>query len=269
MEHLMSKEVNILIVAEGPKAERNFIEQLNKTFNINFNVFCYGTNIYNLYKRMKELDFNADLTQVLLELPEDPCIPDRKKLLNKKFAYTYLIFDFDAHHTEEYEKNAPIDKIVSENIQRLKEMTEHFTNETDPTIGKLYVNYPMMESYRDADSLFDENFMSNYISISNIKNYKRIVGQKNLANKRIDSYTDENFISLASMNVHKLSKLMFDEWAPIDYSVYIEKSDSRCIIDAQEKSVIENRSVCVLNTTLFLLIDYFGNQKGFYDRLFE
>ncbi len=30
-------------------------------------------------------------------------------------------------------------------------MTEYFVDETDPTIGKLYINYPMMESYRDCD----------------------------------------------------------------------------------------------------------------------
>ena len=34
-------------------------------------------------------------------------------------------------------------------------MLDFFNDETDQ--GKLFINYPMMESYRDCDAFFDEN----------------------------------------------------------------------------------------------------------------
>lgn len=268
MEFSMSKEVNVLIVTEGAKTEQRFINQISSVYETQFNVFCYGTNIYDLYKRMKEMDFNGDLTSVLLELPEDPSIPNREELLNRKYAYTYLVFDFDAHHTEEYERNYPIEQIVKANVERLREMTLHFTNETDPTIGKLYVNYPMMESYRDADSFFDNNYENNYVELSDIGKYKETVGAKGLARIRIDRYTKENFDSLASMNVHKLSKLSTGIWKRLDYSMFRKESEGNTILQNQERIILENNTVCVLNTTLFLLIDYYGNKNGFYDELF-
>ncbi len=38
-------------------------------------------------------------------------------------------------------------------------MVNYFVDETDPSIGKLYINYPMMESYRDCDTFFEEDYL--------------------------------------------------------------------------------------------------------------
>lgn len=86
-------ESNILIVVEGAKTEPAFFKRLLHIFGLNFQIYCLGTNIYTLYRRMKEIEFNGDLKSILIELH-----PDQRELLSKKFAYTYLVFDCDVHH---------------------------------------------------------------------------------------------------------------------------------------------------------------------------
>ena len=68
-----------------------------------------------IYKKMKEMGFNSNLKDVLLELHDNQ---KNRELLSQSFAYTYLIFDFDPHHTEEYEKDIPLKTIVENNINR-------------------------------------------------------------------------------------------------------------------------------------------------------
>ena len=142
----------ILACAEGERAERNFFDNMGAAFKLSYSFCCLRGNIYLLYAKMKEHDFNADVKSVLAELH-----PEYRELLDERFAYTYLIFDMDPHHTGRHDDRA-IDTVVRENCARLREMAEYFIDETDPSIGKLYVNYPMMESFRTCNSTFDDRF---------------------------------------------------------------------------------------------------------------
>lgn len=139
-------DVNILIIVEGSKTEPNFFNRLSDVFGLKFDIYCLETNIYSLYKKMKEIDFNGDIKDVLSEIHQD-----KKEMLSKKFAYTYLIFDCDAHHSRKNESRTQ-EEIVLDNLAKLSEMAKYFIDETDPSKGKLYINYPMMESYRDWSS---------------------------------------------------------------------------------------------------------------------
>lgn len=132
MEHLMS-EKNILLIVEGERREKEFFNQVSKTFGLKFTIYTYKTNIYSLYSRLKNYDFNADIIGVLKELNSKQ---PNEVFLDKRFAYVYLIFDFDIQHNSQpglfdYSN-------LKKNINQLKEMANYFNNETDPTIGKLY-----------------------------------------------------------------------------------------------------------------------------------
>jgi hypothetical protein len=52
---------NILVVVEGNKTEPIFLKQLNEVYDLDYTIFCLSTNIYTLYKRVKELDFECDI----------------------------------------------------------------------------------------------------------------------------------------------------------------------------------------------------------------
>ena len=259
----MSKNINVLVIVEGNRAEPKLFHVIEEAYGLKFQFFCISSNIYLLYKKVKEWGF-FDIKQVLLEIHNDQKYKD---VLQRDFAYTYLVFDCDAHHREEYEKGYPIEDIVAANMNRVKEMLEYFNNETDPTVGKLYVNYPMLESFKHADYCFDENYVSAFVPIDQLVNYKRIVGTKKLANKRVDSYTRDDLNNLIKMNVFKLNSLSNQIWGPMDYSEYIEHSNGLKIFTREKKSVDEQKQIAVLNTSLFLLLDYFGNRNGFYDSI--
>ncbi|MGN0714479.1 MAG: hypothetical protein ACI4LN_01560 [Anaerovoracaceae bacterium] len=146
-----------------------------------------------------------------------------------------------------------------------KELTAHFTDETDPAIGKLYVNYPMMESYRDSDDFFSDQYRTNSVSIDDMSRYKEIAGKRRLSNVRLDKYTKENFKSLSKMNLFKLNEISRGIWDWPEYEEYLHLSEQSQILQHEIKIVNENRTISVLNTSLLLLFDYFGNRDGFYD----
>lgn len=212
---------------------------------------------------MKKESFNCDIKDILRELNTND---EYSEILSYKFAYTYLIFDCDAHNTERgTPKKASIDDIVKDNFVKLSEMAEYFTDETDPTIGKLYINYPMMESYKDCSDFFDNNYKTKTVSIDHLKNYKSIVGQQKFASKRVDKYQKEDFKQLIKMNVFKLNEISTHNWSPMKYKDYCKIGTSINVLNKEKTLIEKNRVISVLNTSLFLLIDYYGNQKGFYD----
>ena len=69
-------ESNILIIVEGSKTEPNLFNRLSDVFGLKFDIYCLETNIYSLYKKMKEIDFNGDIKDVLSEIH-----PNKKEML--------------------------------------------------------------------------------------------------------------------------------------------------------------------------------------------
>ena len=183
----MNERIKTLVIVEGERAEPAFCKSIETAYSLNFSIYCLGTNIYSLYKKLEEYEFNADIKKILMELH-----PECSEVLSQKFAYTYLFFDLDPHHTKKDESRT-VDQIICENIEKIKEMAAYFTDETDPTIGKLYINYPMLESYRDCDMPFDPNYQDEYVNIGDIGSFKQYVGSKKMAGKHLDKYTEEDF----------------------------------------------------------------------------
>lgn len=252
---------NILIVVEGQKTEPTFFKRLASVFGLEFEIYCLETNIYSLYSKMKMYDFNADVKDVLLEIH-----PNKGEILSKKFAFTYLIFDCDAHHTRKNEKRT-IDDVFRDNLQKLNEMARYFTDETDPSIGKLYINYPMMESFRHCNSFFDSEYETAEIGIETLSSYKREVSKKKLCQEHVNKFEKRHFASLIVQNLFKLNKIIEGKWSKPSYSNYLAYSKTEALL-AKESSLIERkRKISVINSSLFLVTDYYGNEKRFYDDL--
>lgn len=262
MVYSMDNQPKTLIVVEGGRLEPGFFAQLKMVFGLNLDIYCLKYNIYLLYKKMKEMEFNGNLKDVLLEVHDTE---ENRELLSQSFAYTYLIFDFDPHHTEEYEKDVPLETIVENNIDKVREMAEYFVDETDPTIGKLYINYPMMESFKDCDSFEDDDYLTREISLPDVKDYKRIVGSRKMANKRIDRYSKSDFTLLTRQNVKKLGKICKVATEPMDYETYIQESKQTNVLQREIEFVSSLRKIAVINTSVFFALDYYGNKNGFYD----
>lgn len=130
----MSDKCNTLFVFEGRETEDNIVSKLEKNFmGATFAVkSVYGSDIYQLYRRLKEEYFAVDMVSLLKERSEY----NRRVLAgydNDSFAYVYFFFDYDAHAT-----NASDEQIA--------EMLGFFNNETEN--GKLFISYPMVEAIK-------------------------------------------------------------------------------------------------------------------------
>lgn len=195
--------MKILIVLEGERTEPDFFQSLLQKFELNAELCVVGTNLYTLYHRCKEYDFECDIRDVLKELIRDDAT---QAMLEQKFAYTYLVFDADLHHKapDQRGKTIPPEKLIEDNFQKLLEMAEYFTDETDPSIGRLYINYPMMESFRYCDTFKDDQYLSTTIPIGALHNFKRFASERKLSGISITTYQKENFMDLIRMNIQRL-----------------------------------------------------------------
>lgn len=192
----MSKRV--LVVAEGERAERRFFDSMKGAFRLDFTFCCLRGNIYLLYKKMKEMDFNTDVKSVLVEMH-----PEYRERLSGRFAYTYLVFDMDPHHSKKNDTRT-IDALVHDNCQIIQEMVAYFTDETDPSIGRLYVNYPMLESFRSCDSVFDEKYRYEFVRLEHrMKRRNKSVAH----NAQCDGRHEEECPELYSLIVHCMAPL--------------------------------------------------------------
>lgn len=260
---MASSQTNVksLFIVEGADREVKFIKKLAKTFNWGIEIVSVCANIHMLYTKLKAEDFNFEIKSILLESP-NVSETDKDKLRSEKnFAYTYLIFDLDLQH---------YDISDEENIRRglndVKEMIRYFNDETDSTVGKMYINYPMIESYRDCSSFFDEEFKTRMINLSDITNYKTIVGKRGI-NTNLSKYTTENFKDLVRMNLFKGNYIYNGIWGKPTYSTYVDNISQDKIFDNQSLKILNEKIISVLNCSLFIVVDYYGNQDFHYDNL--
>lgn len=262
----MIKKKKILLIVEGYKTEPKLFKRIQSLLNINnedFEIVTFNTNIYSLYKIIKDNNSYLNINDLLIER-----YPDKKDVLDYKFLYTYLIFDLDPHHPKRIEYR-DIKNIVNDNLIKIKEMVNHFNDETDPTIGKLYVNYPMIESFKDSDSFFDLNYKDTNIDISLLSKYKETVSKKKLSNIRIENIKDNEFNMLILQNIFKLNYISSNNFKELKYNDYLKYSSQDFILDNESNIINTTNKVSVLNTSLFLVIDYFGNNNSFYDKFIQ
>lgn len=257
----MTNKTKIILIVEGKKTEPMVFSRLAEVFDLDCEIHCFATNIYDLYRRMKAYDFAADIRDVLKEKHQD-----QKGILSLDFAYTYLIFDCDLHHSKKGEKRNAKD-IALDNLDVLQEMASYFTNETDPSIGKLYINYPMMESFRDADDFFDPSYESRCVSLPKIPQYKNEVANRKLCRLHPDHFEKWHFEGLILQNLQKWHKICHQTWEKPEYSKYLQDPSFLALLGKQKRSIEEEEILWVINTSLFLVLDYFGNKNGFYDSL--
>lgn len=228
---------NVLFIVEGKTAEPNLIYHLQRLFdkNTEYNVFSYETSIYELYD---ELSADDDLDIVLLA-KELASTEEDEKMLSQKFSKIYLLFDFDPH----YQKF---------DLKKIKDMLIHFHDSTDG--GKLYINYPMIESFRHISQMPDVKFFKRTVSEQDLYEYKDTVARITL----YSNYSKLSFVSARDILIHHFSKMGY---LVHDHKIIYEEDcfdmDSKTslqILDIAYESYLQNK-LPVLNTSILYLVD--------------
>ena len=162
----------ILFVFEGVNREPTLFKTLEYLYfaqNKVVRICSYNNNIYNLYKQMTESDFPEDIITILKrKLITDKDNPLKEIRRRSDFSEVYLFFDYDCHNNQD----------INLSNQQLQEMLDFFNDESSD-FGKLFINYPMVESiYYSKNPLPDMDFNSYTTPISLGKDFKKKVNEE-------------------------------------------------------------------------------------------
>ncbi len=242
----------ILFVFEGRKTEPQIFESLKKHFfssNSNTILFAtYNTSIYSLYNKIKDDDY-LDIFYFIKNLNAENN-EALKGYSREQISQIFLFFDYDNHCS-----NADDEKI--------KFMFGKFNNETEN--GKLFINYPMVESLRDL-ATWEKNcdISKCTIDFEQIINYKNMVHvQPNSIDRQIIKMSKENWYTVTDVSLQRAN------W--IVKSVN-EKPDERAadfldqtnIFSKQKSKFVKQKLIAILNAFPMFLFEYFG-YKHFFD----
>ncbi|MBQ6307036.1 MAG: hypothetical protein IJK78_10755 [Bacteroidales bacterium] len=173
----------ILFVFEGKKKEPAIFESLRKIYfrrEESVVVCTYNTDFHSLYKALSENDW--ELFYVLRERLQQRGEDTLDGYKASDFSQIYLFFDYDF-------QNSHI--AMEEQNRRLMEMLQYFNEETEN--GKLYINYPMVESIIYTVQLPDERFDDYVVSREDCRHFKELAA-------KFSHYPDSSFLLIGNKN---------------------------------------------------------------------
>ena len=235
---------NVLYIVEG-ETEKDLLKRLWARFEPDnrYDVYVYNTNIHVLIKSLfsdGEMDEDLEIVRELRSIEKDE---EKRRILSKRFEYVYMIFDFDPQD----------DKI---NMDRIGQMLDYFN---DPGgNGRLYINYPMVESFRHLKSLSDDGFKDRMVSLELLRDggYKKLVDfESGKEFKQLNSYTKEIFISIIKLNLQKENYILNGIFELMDEDVFFNLTGSE-LLRMQMKSIERYESIYVINTCIFTVAEY-------------
>lgn len=270
------KPLSALVVVEG-KTEERFFKAFGDKLGMNLSIHAVCCNVYNLLRWMTLREDGTrirDVSELTLDIPklleEHTNDPNAKAVLRRHYDAFYMIYDCDiqdtgyaAYDSEGNRQEIPdrehlpsIEDRARANMDELKKFLSLLDNEYDSTVGKLYINYPMIESLWDADSFSDPLFQKRVVRLQTLvdgEGYKGIVKSRLLHVERenVDEWETEDFSDLIRMNYLKARQLVADE------RYHFAQGD---ILSAQVVKACTQGELCVLNTSVFIPLDQFGDK---------
>jgi hypothetical protein len=237
----MSRKNKILILVEGEKREVQMMKKMFSLYDLSDrHIVSYGANIYNLYSEMFENKNpeDYDLMQVLKSREVDL---KKKLIFDEYYSDILLIFDLD-----------PQDSNFQQ--EKLYTMQKYFSESSD--MGKLYINYPMVESFYHMKTISDENFLNRCISFDELKSYKHIVSRETI-NRDYKKFAKEksDFSIVILQNFAKALSIISDKeflYNEIDVGFL----DLEKVLHKQLKFLENEKKIYVLCTHIFYIIDY-------------
>lgn len=233
----------ILVLVEGEKTDYRSMGHLLEVYGISdsHEIVSYNTNIYVLYNEMfRDGDPSSmDILQILKEHERDL---EKKKLFNERYSDILLIFDLD-----------PQDPAFS--ADKIVEMASYFMESSD--MGKLYLNYPMVEAFYHMKSIPDEDYYQYTASLEELRNrkYKERVTREN-RNRSYAKFavTKEECDIVIGQNIKK-AWIVTEAEELVDGMMRI-LPNSLDILKAQLRNLEERQLVSVLCTCVFYIADY-------------
>ncbi len=156
------------------------------------NIFHYEANIHQMMINTPSEDYLSGALDTVQILRED-ARKRNKTFPEGEFTDVFLIFDMDPH-----------DQMYDDG-KHLLDASSIFTESSD--LGKIYINYPMMQSYKHICS--EDDYLGRTVSLSEIKDYKNLVNSECLPHlKHLQNYDEDTFLWMISLNLRKSNKIL-------------------------------------------------------------
>lgn len=222
----------ILLIVEGEKTEINILGNathgLLSLINSDYSVISFASSIYELYDDY----IKGKYDDIVAYLRYEKGLKIDDDILSKNaFTAIYLIFDFDPH----YHKYSDA---------KIRALLNTFDNETE--LGKLYINYPMVEAFYHLEKLPDNNYFDRTISLKEFsgKKYKKLVNTTTCLKK--NKISDVELCYIIWHN-YKKAKLLTKNSKELNHLK---------ILNEQIKIKNKINEIYVLSTFPLFLIDY-------------
>ncbi len=235
---MKNEKTKILMIVEGKKTDERLMKHLLTVYGISLShqIVSYKTNIYALYNQMfKGGSPEAfDILQLLKSREPDE---EKKKIFDIHYSDIILIFDLD-----------PQDPNFSN--KKITEMLEFFVESSD--MGKLYLNYPMVESFYHMKKIPDEDFNSYIVTLKELeeKKYKERVSKENPLNDYKKFATTREECSIVILQNIKKAELIIGDRANQKQAKLSQ------VLEAQLEKLKNEKYLYVLCTCAFYIADY-------------
>ena len=246
----------ILVIVEGERKEIRLINRLKELFlPKNISIASYGTSLYQLYDYLEEYcDFNFEDLDVLLALKAHETDESKKVIFDEKYTDVLLIFDFDPQD----------DKF---DIDKISKLMRYFNDSTEN--GKLYINYPMLESFYHLANIreiqVDENFKNSKFSPIEL--------QKHLYKRRVVSEGTD--LDIGRMPKEMVENIMYQQACKANYileenyEVLDDYGQEKMlmILHKQNELLEKTGEADVLNTCSFFVLEFYPSNVGFLNNI--
>lgn len=278
----------ILFVFEGERQEPRIFQTIEYLFfrrlpEKEIHV-AYCSHIISLFNKMQQLDAFGGSSDIVQVLKEDVQKRERKSeddlLLLRSFSDEYsqifLFFDYDLQKKE---------NLAGQNA-KVKALLNYFCDETDK--GKLYINYPMVESIRyfkcelpdnnfykyKASPFMQGKFKEKAASVSFYKDMRFIAFDFNPKKKRIKIPRKEEHIANVYKNWKTVKELNVKKanYICCGKNEYPEKKadiSQKRIFKGQQEKFMKGlwKRIAVLNSFPLFLYEFFRQtERSSYDR---
>lgn len=238
---MVDVKTKILVLVKGAKTDVNLLNHLLTVYGIDqkHQIISYNTNIYVLYNQMFR-DSNPEDVDILQLLKEHENDIGRKTIFDEHYSDILLIFDLD-----------PQDPQFSS--EKIIQMMNYFIESSD--MGKLYLNYPMVESFYHMKSIPDNDFLSYIATMQELNEHKyksRVAAESKDRSHFAVTKSDCNIV--IKQNVDKAWHIARADKVVEDLTELLPKSSD--ILYAQLKKIETEQALFVLCTCAFYILDY-------------
>ena len=242
----------ILVIVEGEGKEVKLFNRLKDLFlSEDIKITPYKNNLYKLYDYLQEYcDDDFDDLDFLLALREHEQDENTKKIFDEDYTDILLIFDFE-----------PQDRDFD--IKKIFYLMKYFDESTEN--GKLYINYPTVESFYHLSSVkevhIDNDFKDRKFSLDEMK--------KHLYKRRVN--TEGTILDIKKMSKEQVENIIFQQVCKANYimegkhKVMEDYSQEKMLVllDKQNNLLEQDGEAYVLNTCSFFVLEFYPSNIDF------